>query len=134
MYLEHKESAKVPEGLDLLEYYTRIYEWYRKNKDLVLKNYRGNNPDHHKISNKIIENMPEPHLAKKEDIVFVCREVTSHYLEWAYMEPDQNNVKMSEYAKYILKNLLEKEQDSEKFSKKSKLYGLLPQKNNANQN
>src|SRR3972149_4342702 len=125
MYLEHKESAKVPEGLGLLEYYGRLYQWYQKNKDLVLKNYRGNNPDHHKISNKIIENMPKANLASNEDIVFVCREILYHYLEWAYMEPDQNNVWMSEYAKYILKNFFEKEQDSEKFSKKSRLYSLL---------
>jgi hypothetical protein len=125
--LEHKESAKVPEGLDLLEYYTRIYKWYRKNIALVLKNYRGNNPDHHKKSNKIIENMPEPHLAKKEDIVFVCREVTSHYLEWGAMEIDQNNVWMSAYAQYLLNNFFPKE-NLEELGKKSKLFSLLTTK------
>jgi hypothetical protein len=52
--------------------------------------------------------MPEPKIAKKEDIMFVCREVTSHYLEWGYMEPDEYNVLMSEYAKYIVENFFEK--------------------------
>ena len=79
------------------------------------------------MSNEIIENMPEPHLATNEDIVFICRESLYHYLEWAYTERDHHGVWISAYAQHILDNFFPKE-NLEAFGKKSKLYSLLPSK------
>ena len=76
------------------------------------------------ISIKMVEILPEPHLASNEDILCVCQFVLSGCFEWAYMMPDQNGVWMSAYAQHILDTFFEKNNFTkhDTLMKKSKMY------------
>lgn len=133
MPVADEELSKVPKGLELKEYYETIYRWLRQNKNRLheiqeeLKKHGWNNPKSVKISDEIIEKMPDPSLATNEDIVFVCRQILQAYLEWSYREFALKDVKVSAYAQYILDTFFANE-DQEAMGEESSLYDILLKK------
>jgi hypothetical protein len=119
--LTKEDIAKVPKGLSLKEYYTRIYNWHKKNKDKIFTKLSGRRKDDPYILCylELIKIIPEPSIASPEDIVFICEEVITGLMEWAYHEKDEDNVKMAAYAHYILNTFFN---GSTKLSRNSKLY------------
>ena len=126
-FTDNNELSKIPINLDLREYYSRIYNWFTKNRNKVYDLYKGTDLEYPKLSNKIVENLPSPNLATDEDIVFVCRMILASKFEWAYGQRDENNVLMPAYAQYILDNFFGKNNyaQHDELMKKCKLYILL---------
>jgi len=98
------DLEKVPKGLALKEYYKRIVDWYKENRDLILQKMHNRTLDDPYIRCffELVENLPSPDDASPEDIALICIEVISGLMEWAYHEEDQYGVKMAAYAHYIL--------------------------------
>jgi hypothetical protein len=100
------ELDKVPKNLGIKEYYRRIFEWYKENKNLVLKG-RDTADKWTRLSLNIIEKLPEPNLAAEEDIAFVCDQIMRASMEWAYTKRDTHGIQMAAYAIYILNNFFD---------------------------
>jgi len=120
------DIEKVPKGLSLKEYYARIYEWHRKNKNKIfdkLKNRDKHDP-YIKCYLELMEIIPDPEHASKEDIALICREVIAGLMEWAYHEEDDYGVKMAAYAHYILNSFFDgfHGEKTIKYAQNSRLY------------
>lgn len=133
MPVSNEDLLKVPKDLELKNYYGIIYQWFHQNKNLAsekqeeLKKYGWGNIEAVEISNQIIEKMPDPDSVTNEDIVFICREILFHYLEWSYQKFDLNGVKISAYAQHIL-DVFFPNKNHETMGKESSLYSILPKK------
>jgi len=98
------DLEKVPKGLTMNQYYARIFKWHRKNKDLILRKLGARSPSDPYIRCyfELVEALPDTKSVSLEDIAFVCLEVISGLMEWAYHESDQHGVKTAAYAQHIL--------------------------------
>jgi len=98
------DLEKVPKNLSLKEYYARISNWHRKNKNSIfarLPNRERDDP-YVRYYMKLVEVLPRPRFAVPEDIAFICREVIAGLMEWAYHIEDENGIKTAAYAQYVL--------------------------------
>lgn len=91
------DIEKVPKDLSLKEYYARIYDWHKSRRDIK----KNDNPST-KRYHELVESLPNPEKASPEDIVFVCKEVITGLMEWAYHKMDEYEIKTAAYAHYIL--------------------------------
>lgn len=98
------DLEKVPKGLPLKEYYARIFNWHKRNKNAVFTRLSNRKRDDPYISCylELIEAMPQPKYVLPEDIAFISREVIAGLMEWAYHEKDEEGVKTAAYAHYVL--------------------------------
>lgn len=122
MGLTKEDMVKVPKGLSLKEYYARIYNWHMKNK--IFTELRNKDNPYVICYLELMRVLPEPNVASSEDIAFVCREVITGLMEWAYHEIDENGVKIAAYAHHILDTFFDGFNGSKtiQLSKNSKLY------------
>ena len=124
--LTREDMARVPKGLSLKEYYTKIHDWHKKNKDKIFIKLSNRNRDDPYILCylELMRVIPEPSIASSEDIAFVCTEVITGLMEWAYHEEDEGNVKMAAYAHYILNTFFDGFHGEKimKLSRNSRLY------------
>lgn len=97
MGLLEGDIEKVPKGLTLKEYYSRIYRWHRKNS-----NSKQDDSPYTRRYHDLVESLPAPEKASLEDIVFACEEVIAGLMEWAYHEVDEYGIKTAAYAHHIL--------------------------------
>lgn len=100
-----KENSKaVPKGLDIKEYYARIYNWHKKNKAKIFEKLADRSPDdwYIKCYFELVDSLPPVETSSLNDIALVCMEVIAGLMEWAYHEKDSEGVKISDYAHYIL--------------------------------
>jgi len=120
------DLEKVPKGLSLKEYYARIYNWHKKNRDGVFAKLLGRKRDDPYIRCylELIDVLPQPRSVLPEDIAFVCREVIGGLMEWAYHEEDESDVKTAAYAHHILDTFFDgfSGEKTIKSAKSSKLY------------
>jgi len=101
--LEHGDIDRVPQGLNLSDYYERLREWYSANRALAASKLRRSRSDPYvSCFEELVSILPAKHTATPEDIAFVSVEVISGLMEWAYHEKDQDGVKMAAYAHFIL--------------------------------
>ena len=126
MGLLKDDIKKVPKGLLLREYYARIYEWHKMNKNKVFTKlkYRGKDDPYVKCYLKLVDALPDPRMVSKEDIAMICREIIAGLMEWAYHEEDRYHVKVAAYAHYILDTFFDgfSGKTTLKLAQKSKLY------------
>lgn len=97
MGLLEGDIEKVPKGLTLKEYYSRIYRWHRKNS-----NSKQDDSPYARRYQDLVESLPAPEKASSEDIAFVCKEVIAGLMEWAYHKVDEYGIKTAAYAHHIL--------------------------------
>lgn len=104
MGLSPGDLEKVPNDLQLTEYYSRILRWHRTNKERIHEKMRKSHPEDPYIICyfELLEALPSSDIASAEDIAFVCTEVISGLMEWAYHEADSHGVKTAAYAHHIL--------------------------------
>lgn len=128
MGLTKEDREKVPKGLPLKEYYARIYNWHKKNKEKIFikMSSRPRNDPYILCYLELVDALPDAENASIEDIMFVCREVIAGLMEWAYHEVDEFGVKLAAYAHYILDTFSDGSHGERtlKLSKSSKLYPL----------
>ena len=119
-------SNKTLKSLTMEESYDRIYSWHIKNKQRIHDNLAHKKEDDPYIIcyQKLVRALPHPAEVTREDVAFVCREVIAGLMEWAYHEKDENGVKMSTYAHYVLGTFFDgfNGKETRKFSQNSKLY------------
>jgi len=98
------DIEKVPAGLGLRDYYARIYRWHKANRNEVTRKMSGRTSDDPYIRcyEELVDSIPPPSSASIEDIMFVCHEVISGLMEWAYHEEDEHGIKTAAYAHYIM--------------------------------
>ena len=77
------DLGKVPTGLSLEKYYTRIFDWHKNNQSRE----KGKCP-YSQCYRELVAVLPQPKDATLADIVFVCTEVISGLMEWAYDDED----------------------------------------------
>jgi len=120
------DLEKVPKGLSPEEYYGRIYDWHKKNqRNIFAKLSKRNKEDPYILCyQELMEVLPQPKSVTNEDIAFVCREVISGLMEWAYHEKDAYGVKTAAYAHYVLDNFFDgfHGEKTMKSARSSKLY------------
>lgn len=120
------DLEKVPKGLSLERYYSRIFNWHEKNKNGIFVKLSGRKRDDPYIRCylELVGVLPQPKSATLEDIAFVCREVIAGLMEWAYHEEDEDGVKTAAYAHHILDTFLDGFHGEKTFqsAKSSKLY------------
>jgi len=104
MGLLKDDQEKVPKGLSLKQYYARILNWHRKNKNGILARLSNRAKDDPYICcyMELTRVLAPPRSANSEEIAFVCREVIGGLMEWAYHEEDEYGVKTAAYAQHIL--------------------------------
>jgi len=104
MNTKGNSSDKALRGLTTTECYRRIYNWHTNNKHRVLDkfSYRKRDDPYVLCYQRLVAHLPDPEEATREDVAFVCIEVISGLMEWAYHEKDENGVKTSTYAHYVL--------------------------------
>lgn len=117
------DIEKVPEGLAISEYYRRIFDWHKKNRDTILQRMESNNSSVRSYF-QLVEKLPEPDVASNEDIALICFEVISGLMEWAYHAEDDHGVKTAAYAHYILDKFFDgfSGEETRALIEKSKLY------------
>lgn len=124
--LTKDDVAKVPKGLSLKEYYTKIYNWHVKNNNKIFNKLsnRNKNDPYILCYLELIKVIPKPNLASQEDIAFVCREVVAGLMEWAYHEKDEKSVEIADYAQHILDTFFDGFNGAKtlQLSKSSRLY------------
>jgi len=116
---------KSLQGLTLNECYRRIYDWHTINKNSILGKLPKKSDDPYVVCyQRLVAHLPDPREAAREDIVFVCIEVISGLMEWAYSEKDEEGIKISTYAHYILGTFFDGfgGEETRSFYQKSKLY------------
>ena len=95
---------KVPKGLPLKDYYARILNWHRKNKNgiFVKLSHKEKNDPYICCYLELNEALPQAKSVAMGDVAFVCREVIGGLMEWAYHEKDEDGVKTAAYAQHVL--------------------------------
>lgn len=120
-----KEEDQFPYNLSLHEYYNKIHKWHINNHEKIFEKFiRTRDTPYIKCYQSLIDALPVPTEATEEDIVLICREVISGLMEWAYHEKDENDIKISEYAHYLLGTFFDgfNGRETIKLSEKSQLY------------
>jgi len=104
MTTKGESSEKALKGLTEMEGYRRIRLWHINNKRRIFEKYGYRKPDDPYVMcyQKLVDHLPDPKEATRADIAFLCIEVISGLMEWAYHEKDENGVKTSAYAHYLL--------------------------------
>lgn len=104
MNLTSGSSDKALKGLTIIDCYRRIHDWHTGNNQRIMDkfSYRKPNDPYTICYQRLVTHLPDPEEATREDIVFVCIEVISGLMEWAYHEKDENGIKTSTYAHYVL--------------------------------
>jgi len=104
MKTEGGSSDKGLRNLTETECYRRIYNWHTNNKHRIFDKYGHRRRDDPYVVcyKRLVNHLPNPEEAAREDIAFVCIEVISGLMEWAYHEKDESGVKTSAYAHYVL--------------------------------
>lgn len=109
MSLDKGDKEKVPKDLSMKECYARIFEWHSKNSEKIFnrrKNSNGNDI-YTTCYQELLKVLPLPEEVSQEDIVFICVEVLSGLMEWAFHEADSFGIKTAAYAEYILDSFFE---------------------------
>jgi hypothetical protein len=99
----------MPKDLSPRQYYARIYAWHKTNRNRIfdkLSNRRIDDP-YVLCYEELVEVLPRPETATMEDIAFVCREVLSGLMEWAYHERDERGIETAAYAQHILEEFFD---------------------------
>ena len=117
---------RVALSTDPRYYYSRIYEWHRRNRDLIYERLKGRSRDDPYIScyQELVNAMPKPEEATLEDIALICCESIAGLMEWAYWLEDREGVPIAAYAYFILITFLDGFHGSRtwEYSRRSRLY------------
>ena len=119
--LQPDDFEKVPPNLSMRELYRRIYDWHKKNEQMV----RATATDPVGYQNRylhLVKDLPNPDQATEADIYFVCLEVIVDYMEWAEHKQDGHGVKTGAYAHFIAEKFGGGFRNLHDLAKDSKLY------------
>jgi hypothetical protein len=117
--MEAPAQDKTPAGINLLDAYIKIRNWYQANIDLL----KDRTDDSSKRSRELILHLPDPNSAKEEEMLAVMAEVIAGGLEWAYGQSD-GQFKMAAYAHEAAKPFggYQLSEENQKFLKSSPLW------------
>ncbi len=117
MGLSQKDLEKVPKEMSVKECYERIYDWHKRyGKTRIKEKYERDNA-YSRAYLDLIDALPSPNEASKEDMAFVFGEVISMLMEWAYHEEDEYGIKMAAYAHFALNKMYAEGFHDQKFRK-----------------
>ncbi len=95
MGLNPGDLEKILTGLSVEEAYSRLRTWYCSHAPTG----HALSDDYKRRSAKLVAKLPlKPSDA---DVAYVCLNVISNLLEWAYHQADNNGIKLGAYAHYI---------------------------------
>ena len=119
------DIEKVPTGLQLEDYYSKIVQWHHANKNRIHEKMKPPETPYVRFYFELVNALLSPPSAKPEDIAYVSNEVMTGLMEWAYHESDSQGVKTAAYAQYILNNFFDGSLSKmQTMAKKSTLYSV----------
>jgi len=120
MGLNVGDLEKVPKGMSVNECYERIFNWHKKHGKRRVKEKYGRDDAYNRAYLDLVDALPSPSEATREDMDFVFGEIISMLMEWSYHEEDKYGIKIAAYAHFALNKQYANGFHDDKFKKSRK--------------
>lgn len=102
------DLEKVSRGMSVEECYRRIYHWHKHNGKRKIKEKQQQEAYTERYF-KLLDGLPEPETASKEDMNSVFGEVIYGLMEWSFHHEDEYGIKIAAYAIFARDQMKESE-------------------------